>query len=327
MAERASDKAPAAKPRVSVVIPCKSGTEALGALLADINASPGREAAEVIVVDAFADDAVRDVAEERGARVVRRGTGHLPGAARNLGAAAAEADILAFVDADCRVDPGWLAAAREAIEGGARIAAGPVDDLFPFHPVARADNLLQFADLPSGRPAGPLHMAPSCNFAVRAGDFRRLDGFRHRDGLSTGEDVDFCERALAIWPDGIRFCPGMAVRHAGRRTLLAMIRHHHGFGYSRGRLRLLLTDRQARLARIGALMPAVVLRRLVYIIGRVARLSPSRLPVTIAVLPLATIGAAAWAVGFRRGLRDGADAPDADFATAPPAGAHSRYKE
>ncbi|WP_068111374.1 glycosyltransferase [Tropicimonas marinistellae] len=291
-------------PAVSVVIPCKGNPEALVWLLRDVLAQALDRSFEVIVVDAWSDDTIKAAAEAEGARVVRQGSGHLPGAARNLGANAAQGEVLVFVDADCRVQPGWLAAAVATLESGARLATGPVADLTPRHPIARADNLLQFADLPPERPAGTLHMAPSCNIAIHAEDFANLGGFQHREGLATGEDVDFCERLTALWPEGIRFNPQMQVRHAGRRTIAGMIRHHHAFGYSRGKLRLLLTDRQVRLAGMAVMAPAVVLRRLIYIFGRVTALSPLKLPATALVSPFLLIGAAAWTVGFRKGLHE-----------------------
>lgn len=308
---------PDAPPDVSVVIPCKGGPERLASLLRDLADQEAPFGFEVIVVDAWADDAIRDTALAEGAWAVRDGTGHLPGAARNLGARHARGRILAFVDADCRVEPGWLAAAVETLDRRARIATGPISDLTPLHLIARADNLLQFADLPRERPAGVLHMAPSCNLALRTEDFERLGGFRHREGLATGEDVDFCERANALWPDAIRFEPKMAIRHAGRRTIPAMMHHHRAFGYSRGRLRLLLTDRQARLGSLTVMAPAVVLRRLSYILGRVARLAPRRLPATVMISPLLLIGAVAWAAGFRRGLNESAPSALAAAAAHP----------
>ncbi|MEM9911249.1 MAG: glycosyltransferase [Pseudomonadota bacterium] len=300
------------------MIPCKGTPESLRTLLADLNAQKLEDLFEIIVVDAWSDDDIRQEAEAAGARVVRRGTGNLPGQARNLGAAGAAGEIVAFVDADCRVDPDWLPSAIKALDNGARLVAGPVEDVDPWHLVASADNLLQFADLPRNRPAGRMHMAPSCNLAIGKADFERLQGFRHAGGLATGEDVDFCQRAIEIWPDGIWFCPGMSIRHSGRRKVTDMIRHHHAFGYSRGRLKLLLSERQTRLASKAILAPAIVLRRLIYIFGRVIRLNPAKLPKTLLVSPFLIIGAVGWTAGFRRGLIESSvSRTDSDEATSP----------
>jgi glycosyltransferase involved in cell wall biosynthesis len=75
------------------------------------------------VVDDGSTDRTAEVAEMAGARVVRqphRG----PAAARNLGASQAHGAILVFTDADCRPEPGWLAALVRAVEAGADGAQG-----------------------------------------------------------------------------------------------------------------------------------------------------------------------------------------------------------
>lgn len=278
----------------------------LSRLLGDLARQRTDRRFEVLVIDSAIDDAVESAAEAGGAWLVRGTPGLLPGQARDLGASRARGRVLAFIDADCRPDEAWLESAATALSDGVRLVGGPVADLYPWHPVALADNLLQFADLPRTRPAGPIHMLPACNLALRAEDYGTLGGFKHVLGVATGEDVALCERAEARWPGSIRFAPKMAVRHAGRTTIFGFLRHHRAFGYSRGRLRLLLSERQARLGRLSILLPAVVLRRVMYVLGRVRCHRPAELPVTLLLLPLLVLGAAAWTAGFRRGLADAA---------------------
>lgn len=293
---------------VSVIIPCRGHAEQLGPLIADLVRQRTTRIFEIIVVDAAADDAVLAEATIAGARVVRSSDGLLPGVARDLGVAHARGAVLAFIDADCRPDEGWLEAAVAALGPDVRIVGGPVADLCPWHPVARADNLLQFADLPRSREPGPVHILPSCNLALGVEDYGELDGFKHEAGIATGEDVALCERAAERWPGAIRFIPAMAVRHGGRTTLGGLLRHHRAFGYSRGRLKLLLTERQARLGRMAALAPAVAIRRVLYVFGRVLCLHPTTFPAALLLTPLLALGAAAWTLGFHRGLADRASA-------------------
>jgi hypothetical protein len=294
---------------VSVVIPCRGHAASLPPLLDALTRQNTPWPFEVLVVDAEPDDEVRTVASECGAVVVRGAPGLLPGEARDLGAARARGRMLAFIDADCVPDHGWLAAAVATLNQGARLTGGPVADLWRWHPIAVADNLLQFADLPRTRPAGAIHMLPACNLAMRAGDYAELGGFRHVDGVPTGEDVALCERAVKRWPGGIRFSPAMAVRHAGRTRLGGLIRHHFSFGYARGRLGLLLSARQARLAAKLPLAPVLVLRRFAFVLGRVLRYRPVRVLTVLLLTPLLLLGMVVWTVGFRRGLADATRQP------------------
>jgi glycosyltransferase involved in cell wall biosynthesis len=94
-----------AAPELSVVVPVRDGQATLPALLDSLAAQDfpaGRF--EIVVVDSASRDASAEVAERRGARLVRVPT---PGRARarNAGAAAARGGALAFVDADCVAEP------------------------------------------------------------------------------------------------------------------------------------------------------------------------------------------------------------------------------
>src|SRR5437763_8156389 len=102
----------------SIVIPARNAAATLRAALAAIAAQEDAPDHEVIVVDDGSTDATPQVAEAAGARLLRTGGGEGPGAARNIGAAAAQAPLLVFTDADCEPEPAWLAcmvgAARRA---------------------------------------------------------------------------------------------------------------------------------------------------------------------------------------------------------------------
>jgi hypothetical protein len=190
------------------------------------------------------------------------------------------------------------------------MVGGPVLDLMPYHPIAASDNLLQFAEYQAGRPEGAATKFPSCNLAMRRADFEALGGFP--DQLPVGEDTLLTEAAARRWPDGLRFIPAMRVRHLGRTKLGGFLAHQAWFGYHRGLLGLGLTPTQRRLARHAIMLPAVVLRRWTYILGRTAVWHAGGLPQVLLLSPLVAAGLAAYAAGLRRGLRR-AEEPEATW--------------
>lgn len=192
--------------RVSVIVPARDAERLIGPLL-DALAEQDADH-EVIVVDNGSRDGTAEVAERHPSRpqVLRRDRGGGPGAARNEGAAAARAPVLAFTDADCRPAPGWLAAGLRAME--------------------RADLVQGAVAVPEGAHLGPFDhvvrvgaeygLYETANLFVRREAFTAAGGFE--DIVETGDGRPFGEDAWLAW----------RLRRAGARTAFAAdaVVHH-----------------------------------------------------------------------------------------------------
>jgi glycosyltransferase involved in cell wall biosynthesis len=176
-------------PLLSFVIPVRNDAMRLRQCLESILADPyPSERREIIVVDNGSSDRSVEVARQCGAEVLE-----LPGLTvaelRNRGAAAARGDLLAFVDADNELAPGWTQAAASALSGVQAAAVGdqyhaPRDGTWV---QIAYDALRQHADC-----ARHVLWLGSGNVAVLASVFRDVGGFD--TALVTCEDVDLCQR-------------------------------------------------------------------------------------------------------------------------------------
>ncbi|MEA2457344.1 MAG: hypothetical protein QOC95_316, partial [Thermoleophilaceae bacterium] len=181
---------------------------------------------EVIVVDNASRDATAEVARSHGARVV---TEPRPSRARarNAGVAAAAADLIAYTDADCVADPGWLAAMAEALDRH-EIVAGPVrvTTAEPPNAIERFESLWRFEQEHWVRDG----WAATANLGIRRAVHDAIGGFdaayRH-----IGEDADYCLRARqAGYP--LAYAPDAAVEHYAEDALWPMLRRAFFHGYS-----------------------------------------------------------------------------------------------
>lgn len=297
-------------PIISVVIPCLGHARELAYCLQALEAQEGSPTFEVIVVDSASDPAVEAVT--RGfprARLVRSGAGLSTGAARNAGASAASADILAFIDADCIPEHGWIRAAAGCVHEGAALASGPIMDVRPWHFIAASDNRLQFVDFPPRRPAGTHPYLPGAHLAMPRTVLDAVGGFNTEAIVS--QDILLTEPVASENPDKVRFCPGMSVRHWGRSTWGEFLEHQRAFGYSRAAQKLRMNASLAWLGEHPILAGLVLMRRLAYIALRVLQWNLPDLPRFILQLPVLLIGLTAWTRGFYEGMRASRSSADA----------------
>ena len=162
-----------------------------------------------------------------------------PGPARNCGVAASSGDILAFIDADCLADPGWLAAAETAMAdpaatilgGDVRIAL--VDPARPTMTEAYESLYAYRMDRYIAREG----FTGTGNLVVRRAVLQDVGPFA---GIGVAEDTDWGHRATARGYR-IRFTPEMRAHHPARASFEDLARkwdRQMAHEYARARRRL-----------------------------------------------------------------------------------------
>ena len=273
----------------------------IGACLASLAAQSCSFPFDVIVVDA-APALGRVLALPEGVRRVDAPRALPPGAARNAGAAATPAKMLAFLDSDCVAEPRWLEQAVAALGDGRVLVGGPVGDVLPWHPIAAIDNLLQFAEQGPRRRSGNAAYFPACSMATTADVFGQCSGFP--ETMPVGEDVAFCLSVAARHPGGLRFVREMRIRHLGRRSLPAFVAHQISFGWARAVTGYFLPDWARRLGRHAWAIPLVAGKRFLFLLHRTIAVNPPALLRIVCFFPVLGVGLIGWAYGFHAGCRE-----------------------
>ncbi|HTR75273.1 MAG TPA: mycofactocin biosynthesis glycosyltransferase MftF [Solirubrobacterales bacterium] len=218
----------AAEPEVTTVVPVLDGGEPLGRLVRTLAAE-----GPVIVVDDGSGDGSGARAAAAGARVIANTGRRGPAGARNTGLRAARTEIVAFLDADCTVAPGWRAGLA------ALLVADP--ELALIAPRVRSapggSALARYEERASPLDLGPhpslvgtdrrIAYLPSAALLGRRDALLAVDGFD--EFLRYGEDVDLVWRLLVAGRLA-RYAPAREVSHEPRPTPASMARQRAGYG-------------------------------------------------------------------------------------------------
>jgi GT2 family glycosyltransferase len=214
---------------LSVVLPCFNGADHLREQLDALAAQDWTLPFEVIVADNGSSDGSRDLAlayrDRIAVRVVdasdRQGRHH----ACNVGARAARAASIVFVDADDVVAPNYLSAMAAALRDHSVVAARLDHKSLDAEWMDGVGSAVQtkglqdaFAFLPHG--AG-------CSLGFQRAVFERIGGFREH--ATYCEDVDISWRAqLAGY--AIAFVPDALVHYRSRTNVKEMYQQHRKYG-------------------------------------------------------------------------------------------------
>jgi glycosyltransferase involved in cell wall biosynthesis len=223
-------------PLVSVIVPVFDDAERLASCLTALQAQTyPTDRYEVVVVDnGSREDLGAVVAGFQGFGFVREDrVGSY--AARNKGIEASKGEVLAFTDADCLPDPGWIEAGVRALAGRPewRAVGGPIE-MF----AQDADRLTPFDlhDLVWGMPqrvyVERFGLAATANLFVHRSIFDQVGGF-DPDFRSCGD----CEWSFRLTAAGFElgYCREARIRHPTRSSLASFVRRRRRIagGYHR----------------------------------------------------------------------------------------------
>jgi glycosyltransferase involved in cell wall biosynthesis len=212
--------------KVTLISTVKEGADGVDAFLASL-AAQTRAPDEVVIVDGGSTDgtAERFAADDTVTLIVEPGANIARG--RNVALAAATHDVIAVTDADCILEPTWLAEIIAPIEAGADVSMGFYE--------AQVDGFLQACMASVNLPLDANEVDPATfNPSARSVAYRR-DAIETVGGypewLAIGEDmwVDLRWRERAL---DMRFAPDAVVRWRPRSSLTET--WHQYFRYARG---------------------------------------------------------------------------------------------
>jgi mycofactocin system glycosyltransferase len=234
---------------VTVVVPARDRADSLDRCLDALG-----DRVPVIVVDDGSErpDRVAAVARRHRAQLIRRPVNGGPGAARNQALPTVDTELVAFVDSDCEVDPGWLDALVAHFADPALGAVAPrVRPSAPVPAPPRRPPGRSVRHSVLGRYAGsrsPLDMGaepgevgpgrtvgylPTVALVVR----RTALGTGFDERLRVGEDVDLVWRILgAGWR--VRYEPSVTVHHHEPTSWIGLLGRRCRYGTSAGPLAL-----------------------------------------------------------------------------------------
>jgi len=221
-------------PEVSVIVPHLNQPEFLEDFLVNLFAQDfDMRRAEVIVVDNGSRALPTGVvARFPGVRLAEEATPG-PGPTRNRGVALARGAILAFADADCRVERDWLARilARFEADPDLAIIGGDIR-IYPRNPTrpTPAEAYECVYAFPQAAYIAQQKFSVTANLATRRRVFDAVGPFA---GIQVAEDTDWGQRAARLGYATV-YAPEVVVHHPARRSVAELytkwdrnVSHHY----------------------------------------------------------------------------------------------------
>ncbi len=280
-------------PQITVIIPAYRAWATLPAVLRSLESQVGGRGREAIVVESSGDDGdevARLARDFPWVRFVGLGGRAFPGRARNIGAAIAGGELLAFLDADAIPDSSWLDELERALGPGVELVGGAIVNGTPEERWGTADFVLEFSEWPPERTSAIPHAA-SASMLIRRATFERVGGFP--EDLLAGEDTVF---SVPFARAGTLAFAGRArVSHVNRTRPRAVLAHQFQLGGAWGVICARVGLPGSALSARG-LAPVATVGRLYAVLRRLRRYPQAAPGLGGYAVPLVA-GLAAWGLG------------------------------
>ena len=231
-------------PLVSVVIPVFNAEKTLqGCLSAVVSQEFPKEHYEVIVVDNGSSDGTWSLIQSYGSQVrgLQESKVQSSYAARNAGVRASRGALIAFTDADCVPDIGWLRHVLKTFENS-RVGC-VAGEVLPFNPVAPVEKFsAQAGILRQSKTLNHRYRpyAQTANVTYRRKVFEQIGLFN--GSLKSGGDADFCWRMQAQTGWELFFNDAATVQHRHRSNTRDLWKQYVRYAQGHNSLRLLYPD-------------------------------------------------------------------------------------
>lgn len=239
---------PSPAPKVSVIVPCYNAGRTLGACVSALLEQDYPDYEIILVDDNSTDGSVQRLGASDRLRVLRNDVNRGPAYSRNRGIAESGGSVLLLIDSDCIIEDRQLITrhVRAHQSTPAHVIGGGIQGVGKGC-VARADKYSHWMlNIPHSANQVGTHLVTN-NMSIQREVFARLGGFDV--SLRTGEDTDFCERAIKA---GFRLGldTSIIVKHQDRERLRDFLRCFYLVGIDR------IPTRKKKKHRYAFLLPA-----------------------------------------------------------------------
>lgn len=283
-----------AKPVLSAIITCYNERHSIARCLESLQQQDTDVPFEIIVVDSSTDGTADIVTEDfPEVRLLHFAERKFCGEARNIGVSVAQAEILAFTDADCTVDPCWVEHILKTHHSETLVIGGVIANGATRTRVGWAAYFTEFSHWMPNTSGRWIDDAAGSNMSYKKSAFDRFGKFLEE---GYGSDTDFHWRlrraGYRIW-----FEPSIQVTHYGHENLTTFVAHEmlHGMHFARMRVRNQRFSWWKR-SIYGLLWPFIAARILQKIVRNILN-KPVYLPQCLASCPLLLFGVTAWSIG------------------------------